>query len=483
MVKALCVLLFITSAFCAEITLVYPRVMQGQDSFRYEAGIDSSFIFGQVGGATQKSALWCNGQQLRTEGDGAFLSFLRLPTSGETHSWILSLIDRGDTLARTEFAFGRLAASVTTPWMPLDPPVILTVTDAKAHTRTDIGGSYWHFPVQGAKLKAVAETPTFYRVEFAAQLIGVIDKSFVAVDSVTELPSIKIGNATVSHGNERTHVTFASSGITTWREQISEAGRRMELTLYDCVCAVDRIRYHGESISYVDDVNWNQQADGLHLLIRTGIPLDYGYLINSTDSTLTVSFRDLPRAGLRGKLIVLDPGHGGSADGAIGPRGSKEKDVVLNWAKVLARELETQGATVALTRERDQELSLADRVQFARKIGADVMLSLHANALPDGENPADRRGAGTYYYHSAGRELAEYVHSELLAATELANDGIFDANLAVVRPTDFPAVLIEAAYLMQPEEELHLRDEGFLVKLSQGVSRGLQRYFREASAR
>jgi hypothetical protein len=144
-VKALCVLLFITSAFCAEITLVYPRVMQGQDSFRYEAGIDSSFIFGQVGGATQKSALWCNGQQLRTEGDGAFLSFLRLPTSGETHSWILSLIDRGDTLARTEFAFGRLAASVTTPWMPLDPPVILTVTDAKAHTRTDIGGSYWHF--------------------------------------------------------------------------------------------------------------------------------------------------------------------------------------------------------------------------------------------------------------------------------------------------------------------------------------------------
>jgi N-acetylmuramoyl-L-alanine amidase len=123
-------------------------------------------------------------------------------------------------------------------------------------------------------------------------------------------------------------------------------------------------------------------------------------------------------------------------------------------------------------------LSLHDRVDFARAHQADFLISLHANALPDGENPFLRHGSGTYYYSPGSRPAAETIQRRLLRATRLCDDGVFYDDLAVVRPTEFPAVLVEVAYMMYPDEEMLLRDASFLERVAKGLALGIQDYFR-----
>jgi N-acetylmuramoyl-L-alanine amidase len=110
-----------------------------------------------------------------------------------------------------------------------------------------------------------------------------------------------------------------------------------------------------------------------------------------------------------------------------------------------------------------------------------MLISLHANALPDGMNPFTKHGTGTYFYQPQSHEGAEILHKHLLKASGLVDDGIYDANFAVVRPTAFPSVLLEAAYLMYPPEEELLRSDTYLHRLAKGVVKGLAEYFKRQS--
>ena len=150
----------------------------------------------------------------------------------------------------------------------------------------------------------------------------------------------------------------------------------------------------------------------------------------------------------------------------------------MRWAQFLADELRARGAKPVLTRNTDVDVPLHDRVAIGRRSGADIFVSLHANALPDGVNPATRSGTGTYFYHHLSHRAAEVLHRHLMTATGLADDGIYEANFAVIRPTAFPSVLLEAAYLMYPAEEEQLRSDKYLRRLAKGVANGLTEYFK-----
>jgi N-acetylmuramoyl-L-alanine amidase len=165
----------------------------------------------------------------------------------------------------------------------------------------------------------------------------------------------------------------------------------------------------------------------------------------------------------------------------MGPLGTKEKDVTLRWARMVAQELKRRGAIAILTRDTDVDVPLHERVAIARRNRADMLISLHANALPEGMNPFTKHGTGTYYYQPQSHEAAKILHKRLLQASGLSDDGIYDANFAVVRPTDFPSVLLEAAYLMYPAEEKLLRSETYLHRLAKGVVKGLAEYFKRKS--
>jgi N-acetylmuramoyl-L-alanine amidase len=228
--------------------------------------------------------------------------------------------------------------------------------------------------------------------------------------------------------------------------------------------------------------------------------------------------------------VVLDPGHGGTEDGAIGPSGLKEKDLALDMARRLAALLRADGFEVVLTREGDDGPTLDQRAEVANVQRADVFVSLHANA----SRSSKARGAETYFlsrhatddaartvaaiendaagvgddptaaaapdagdpaiplilwdmaqtiYLEQSAQLAEIVQRELNGALGITDRGVRQAPFRVLVGATMPAVLVELGFLTNPEEEKRLADGEYRRKLSEALAAALKQYRARVGAR
>ncbi len=172
-------------------------------------------------------------------------------------------------------------------------------------------------------------------------------------------------------------------------------------------------------------------------------------------------------------VVVLDPGHGGYDPGAVA-FGLEEKTLNLALGLEVAERL--KGCRVLLTRERDVFVSLAERVAFSRKAGADLFLSLHANA-------GGGRGFESFVYSGLGPgdaavRMQQYLHEEIMAAIggwNIVDRGLKRAAFYVLRHNPAPAVLIESLFLDNEREAGIWREEMFIKQLAAGVTGGISR--------
>lgn len=176
--------------------------------------------------------------------------------------------------------------------------------------------------------------------------------------------------------------------------------------------------------------------------------------------------------------IMLDAGHGQSDPGAVGPTKLKEKEAALALTKRVGQLLSQQGVEVSYTRTDDQRLvdsssakDLQARAAKANQAQVDYFVSLHHNsaAIPQAH------GVETYVVAKGGRaeQLAKRVQSQLTSASGLADRGVKTANLAVLRETDMPAILIETGFISNPEEEKLLRSDSFLETAAEAIAKGI----------
>lgn len=181
---------------------------------------------------------------------------------------------------------------------------------------------------------------------------------------------------------------------------------------------------------------------------------------------------------LNGLTIAVDAGHGGNEKGAIGCCGDKEKDINLAISKNLQSELSNRGAKVYMTRESDADVSLADRVKFAKEKNASILVSVHANALPDGQDPIKNRGTSVYYYHKQAKALADNILTSMTYQLGTQNDKVRQGSLALVRPTSSVSVLIEVAYMINPDDNTLLTNSDFQKKCAKAIADGIENYLR-----
>ncbi len=185
------------------------------------------------------------------------------------------------------------------------------------------------------------------------------------------------------------------------------------------------------------------------------------------------------------KVIFIDPGHGGSDPGASGSsRQVWEEEINLDIAKRLADILNKQGATVLMSRLADETVDLYARSAMANQANADIFISIHCDANLD----PGVGGTTTYYYAPATRadlfeqqpdrlRLAQSIQTELINELNLENRGIRQANYAVLRETGMPSVLVETAFISNPNEEQLLRDANFRRRVAEAIARGINAYF------
>lgn len=228
--------------------------------------------------------------------------------------------------------------------------------------------------------------------------------------------------------------------------------------------------------------------------------------------------RNMPRTG--DLIVAIDPGHGGEDPGALGARGTREKDVVMSIARELVRQINaTPGMRAVLTRDGDYYLSLQARVEKARAVKADLLVSVHADAftrphargssvftlsqrptsaaaawLAKQENDSDLIGgvgldARDPYLKQVLVDLSQTAtndHSMKLAGAVLSELGQINtlhkaqverAGFAVLKAPDVPSILVETAFISNPQEERRLQDERYQDKMARAMLAGIKRYF------
>ncbi|WP_315905829.1 N-acetylmuramoyl-L-alanine amidase [Priestia koreensis] len=176
---------------------------------------------------------------------------------------------------------------------------------------------------------------------------------------------------------------------------------------------------------------------------------------------------------LNGKVIVIDPGHGGKDKGATGSQGTFEKDLTLRTATQLKEQLEQTGATVLLTRTSDTRIALSSRVQYAREHRADVFISIHYNSVKD----ESAHGIMTYFYQEKkDRSLAQSIQKQLAHTSKLKNKYDKFGNFYVLRENPQPSVLVELGFLSNREEEQYINSIAFQRDVVGGITQGITQY-------
>jgi len=226
-------------------------------------------------------------------------------------------------------------------------------------------------------------------------------------------------------------------------------------------------------------------------------------------------------AGSRPIIVVIDPGHGGEDPGAIGPMGTHEKDIVLAISRKLRDMVNAEpGMRAVMTRDDDYFVPLHVRVQKARRVQADLFVSIHADAfikphargssvfalsergatsaaaqwIARRENNADLIGGinldvqDPYLKQTLldlsqtaaindSLKLGRAVLSEIGGINRLHKNNVEQAGFAVLKAPDIPSILVETAFISNPDEEKRLRDDSYQTSLAAAILRGMKRYF------
>jgi N-acetylmuramoyl-L-alanine amidase len=183
----------------------------------------------------------------------------------------------------------------------------------------------------------------------------------------------------------------------------------------------------------------------------------------------------LPPVKAGSVVVAIDPGHGGADVGAVGIGGMQEKIVVFSVAHQVAEQLRRQGVRAVMTRTGDQEVDLEPRVSMARRIGADLFVSIHANSIS--LSRPDINGLETYYYgSSAGYRLARTIHNRLLNSTSLQDRGVRQARFYVIRRTSMPATLVEIGFVTGSQDAARFGSAAQRTKIAEAITQGILDY-------
>ncbi|MCQ2014885.1 N-acetylmuramoyl-L-alanine amidase family protein [Clostridium butyricum] len=202
-----------------------------------------------------------------------------------------------------------------------------------------------------------------------------------------------------------------------------------------------------------------------------GITVSISFIVNNINGVLVKEKNNM----LQGKTIVIDAGHGGR-DGGSEREGVKEKDINLSIALKVEQLLQSEGAKVMMTRVDDKEVSLKEITQISNKNKADLLVSIHQNAIDDNVT----YGIETWFEKtkSESGRLAELVQESIIESTNGKDRGLkFEESLYVTKNTEAPSVLVECGFISSNTERELLLNNNYQKSIASGIVKGIKQYF------
>ncbi len=346
-----------------------------------------------------------------------------------------------------------------------------------------LGGAKLGFLRAGVRVVVTGKVGDQYRVRLGDEMEAWLPEDFAQLlPFETPRPRSLIGALTVSGNDKEDVITVSLDERLPYLSQQLVDPAAIVVDIFGATSNTNWIT-HQLSGSGIKNVTWSQVAAGQYrLTIMLKYQQHWGYDISyDNGSIMRISVRrppiiSSPDSALNGLTIAVDAGHGGENDGALGSTGKKEKEITLSIAQHLDSLLRTKGVNVIMTRTNDETISMADRTDKILNSGAQLLVSIHANSAGNSADPELLKGTSAYYRHIGFQPLANIVYGKML---ELGLDqfGVVGSfNFTLNAPTQLPNVLVETAFMSNPEDEMLLLDDNFRARIAVQIAKGLEEF-------
>ena len=209
-------------------------------------------------------------------------------------------------------------------------------------------------------------------------------------------------------------------------------------------------------------------------------PVEGYYIRRTDDNTLSVWIYNNRKGTIAGKVIAIDPGHGGEdsgAQGAPGADGPCENELNLSVSLLLAERLKSEGAIVYLTRQDDSTVYLAQRAGMIRSYKPDISISIHHNSVPQSADFNKASGTLVLYSRQTALPLADIIAKTADSRLDVPNNGTKAQSLNVCRDYRYPCILIECGFVCNPAEYEKLLTDSYKTQLCENITQSIIDYF------
>jgi N-acetylmuramoyl-L-alanine amidase len=338
-----------------------------------------------------------------------------------------------------------------------------------------LGGAKLSFVNPGILLPITGKVGGQYRVALTENQEAWIDDDNVDLkNSGVLLTGSLTGNIYVYGDQKYDYVTMTMSNRMPYSSIQESDPTRIHVDVYGTVSNTNWIVQQPTAREVVNVYYTQPEKDLFRVTMELKHKQIWGYEIGYDGTTLVIKVRRQPKHLDIGALtFALDAGHGGDNLGALGSTGAREKDINLSTVYHLKDELEDRGARVILTRSDDTFSYTSARLKAVLDSGADMLISIHSNSIGYTSNPIDIRGCATFYKYICYRPLSQYILESVLKTGIPRWGNVGNFNFTLNSPTELPNVLVELAFMSNPEDEMKLIDDDFRKELAKKIADGV----------
>ncbi|MBI3004008.1 MAG: N-acetylmuramoyl-L-alanine amidase [Ignavibacteriales bacterium] len=348
-----------------------------------------------------------------------------------------------------------------------------------------LGGAKLGYIPAGVLVTVTGKVGQQYRVRLSESMEAWLPQEFARMLPLdTPMPHSLAGSISATGNNSYDVVTVSLVQKLPFTSDQQVNPNAILVDVYGATSNTNWITHH-LSAKGIESVKWNQIShDQYRLTIALNHRQHWGYDIDyNNGSNLRIRVRRPPvfvsqDSVLKGITVLVDAGHGGDNNGALGATGALEMDLTLAVAKHLDSLLTVKGARVVMTRTGSEGPTMMERTEKVLTSGAHVLVSIHCNSTGELADPLNVQGTSTYYRYIGFKPLANIMYDKMLELGLKQFGVIGSFNFALNAPTQLPNVLLETAFVSHPEDEMLLIDDTFRQKIAQQAVKGLEEFFR-----
>ena len=418
-----------------------------------------------------------------TTGSGTYVGRYKVKESDEARE-VPVRVRLKKSFWSSEKAFSNGKVSI----LPKELPRVAMVTGRRPFLNAGLGedrlgGAKLGYIQAGIRVQVVGKVGRQYKVRLSDAMVGWLAEDFAQLLPVeTPQPRSLVGSISTS-GNAAEDIVGVSLNqrLPYLADQIVDPPA-LVVDIFGATSNTNWITHH-RSATGIKSVSWDQLgADHYRLTIALNNAQHWGYEVGyDQGSNLRIRIRKPPKIAnpdsvLAGFTIAVDAGHGGEASGAVGATGVEEKNINLAIASHLKTLLQDRGVKVVMTRTDDTNVAMPDRTDAIISGGAQILVSIHCNAGGGSSDAEAVRGTSTYYRHLGYQPLADIMYGKMLelGLNQFGMVGSF--NFSLNSPTQLPNVLVETAFLSNPDDEMKLLDDGFRRAIASKITTGLEEF-------